>query len=231
MSTGETVLAMPRWMKGILYVGLPAIGLVVGYFIPRLADWASGLDWIPFQGPVELVAGFDGWWVALITTVIGLVGGLILAGMAMDESLEATVTDDEVRFKLNGKTRTFARPDVRGVFLDDKQLVLLGPATEELAREKHESTPAQIAAAFESHGYPWLPDGDPHAGDFRRWVEDTPDLPGAVNALLKARARALEKDEETDIAELRTEVMKLGYVIRDDDARQYWRPTRPTRPT
>jgi hypothetical protein len=55
-------------------------------------------------------------------------------------------------------------------------------------------------------------------------VPDTPDLPGAVHALLKAREAALKKRAGRDVAELRDEVQKLGFVVRETATRQYWRP-------
>ncbi|WP_455578038.1 CysS/YqeB C-terminal domain-containing protein [Actinomadura luteofluorescens] len=54
-----------------------------------------------------------------------------------------------------------------------------------------------------------------------------PGLPVGGNALLKARAEALKKQDETNIAELRTELAKLGVFVRDTDKRQWWRHVQP----
>ena len=61
-------------------------------------------------------------------------------------------------------------------------------------------------------------------------MPDTPDLPAAVNALLRARERALEDGDHADAADLRREITKLGHVVRTEHHRQYWRPqvTDPT---
>ncbi|WP_425388254.1 CysS/YqeB C-terminal domain-containing protein [Amycolatopsis taiwanensis] len=46
----------------------------------------------------------------------------------------------------------------------------------------------------------------------------------AANALLNARARALRKSESGDDAkDLRTELARLGVVVKDQDKKQYWR--------
>jgi hypothetical protein len=42
--------------------------------------------------------------------------------------------------------------------------------------------------------------------------------------VLKARELALRKRAGRDVAELRDEAQKLGFVVRDDGVRQYWRP-------
>ena len=114
------------------------------------------------------------------------------------------------------------------MFLDGKQLVLLGHETDELAREGGDLPDAErLEAAFRAHGYPWVPGGDPHKDEYRRWVEDLPDLPAGADAVLKARARALDRGDKEDAAQLRQELGKLGIVVRDEGKRQFWRRTRP----
>jgi hypothetical protein len=83
----------------------------------------------------------------------------------------------------------------------------------------------QIPAAFRTHGYPWSDEGDPHRDEFRRWVKDDPELSPAVNAVLRARSKAFNLGDKgkADVRELRDEVAKLGYVVRDEEKRQYWR--------
>ncbi len=67
---------------------------------------------------------------------------------------------------------------------------------------------------------------DPYRQEYRRWVEDHPDLPAGLNGLLKARARALEQDDREDLAELDGELAGLGVVLREVKRRQYWRRVR-----
>ena len=47
------------------------------------------------------------------------------------------------------------RSAVAEVFLDGKDLVLLGPDSNELAREKTDQSATRLADAFTRHGYPW----------------------------------------------------------------------------
>jgi hypothetical protein len=95
-------------------------------------------------------------------------------------------------------------------------------------RRKHDqlkSDAKEIPAAFRAHGYPWSDAGDPYADRFRRWVDDEPELPPAVNALLRARSKAFDEGDKgkADLRELRAEVAKLGYMVKDKDKKQYWR--------
>jgi hypothetical protein len=218
--------------KVVLFGGFPLVGLVLGFFLPRIADWATTLDWVPFQGPLKLIAGWDEWWVSVICIVIGLLAGVLLAAIALEDTLKVTVTGQSVAFLKNQKTVTVPREKVAVAFLDGKEIVLQDSTSRELAREKHDqlkSEAKQIPAAFRAHGYPWSEGGDPQADRFRRWVEDEPELPPAVNAVLKARSKAFDQGDKgkADLRELRDEVTKLGYTVKDKDKKQYWRPTTP----
>jgi hypothetical protein len=218
--------------KVVLFGGFPLAGLVLGFFLPRIADWAVSKEWVPFQGPLKLVAGWDGWWVSAICIVIGLLAGVLLAAMALEDTLKVTITGQSVEFLKNQQTVTVPREKVAVAFLDGKEIVLQDATSRELAREKHDqlkSEAKQIPAAFRAHGYPWSDGGDPHADRFRRWVEDEPELPPTVNAVLKARSKAFDQGDKgkADLRELRDEVAKLGYTVKDRDKVQYWRPTTP----
>src|SRR5690606_19175879 len=84
--------------------------------------------------------------------------------------------------------------------------------------------PEDLAEAFQNHGYPWSADGDPFKDRYRRWVPDLPELPPSAHALLKVRERALKEKNKKDIAELREELAKIGYIVRDEGVNQYGRP-------
>ncbi|HEV7935146.1 MAG TPA: hypothetical protein VGP70_22900 [Actinomadura sp.] len=158
--------------------------------------------------------------------VLGSLAGLAFACAAEWERLTVTVSDEAVRLKRRGATQEITRTSVSAVFRDGKRLVLLGTATEELAGESSDLKAGRLGEAFLRHGYPWREGGDPYEEDFRRWVDDTPDLPASANALFKACARALEKNDTGDTRQLRTELARLGIVVRDEKKRQHWRATK-----
>jgi hypothetical protein len=54
-------------------------------------------------------------------------------------------------------------------------------------------------------------------------VPGLPELPATAHALLAARQKAVDSGDDSDKRELRSELGRLGYVIRDDRKRQYWR--------
>ncbi|WP_424161188.1 YqeB family protein [Bacillus amyloliquefaciens] len=219
----QTVLELSSVEKALVFLVPPLLGLVIGWFLPVIAKWAVSLDWLPFQGPLGIIASFHGWKAAAAIAVIGLFGGIWLTRAAFKESLVAVVTDREVSLTINNEESVFSKDSISGVFTDQKQLVLLGAEGQELFREKLEPAVEKAADAFRGHGYVWLGTEDPFKDEYKRWVPDMPDLEPGANALLKAREKALKQDEKADAKELKAEISKLGITVRDQGSRQYWR--------
>jgi hypothetical protein len=226
----ETVVSEPAWAVGLMWVGLPLAGAGAGWLLQALAGWLAELPWVPFDGLFELVASVaDNEPLATIVSLaVGAVVGLVLAVMGAMEMLVVRITDGDVTLRRGDSTRQINRSVVQTVFIDGKQLVLLGREAEELAREGFDLGADAMRDGFLAHGYPWAAAGDPYRDEFRRWVPDDPALPGSADALLKARAKALEKGDKSDAVELRGELGKLGVVVREEAKRQYWRRTHPT---
>lgn len=223
---GETVVVNPAWANGLLWLGFPAAGVVVLLLVKSVAGWVAGLGWAPFQGPFRLVAEIPEPWATLGAIGVGAVGGLVVAMIGASESARVTLSAERVTYAREDVARSADTARIAGAFLDGNDLVVQAAAGEELIREKKTDLKAEaLRAAFEAHGARWL-DADPYLADYRRWVEDAPDLPAGANVLLKARQRALDKNNAHDISELRSEVGKLGVVVRDEGKRQYWRQTR-----
>jgi hypothetical protein len=196
--------------------------------LKSLAEWATSLPWVPFKGPLELLASVPDPQATIGSLALGVAGGLVVAVLAEQDYVRVIVEDDQLTVTRGGSSRRVPRASVEAVFLDGKQLVLLGHETDEVVREGGDLPDAErLQAAFRAHGYPWVPGGDPHKDEYRRWVEDLPGLPAGADAVLKARARALDRGDKEDAAQLRLELGKLGIVVRDEGKRQFWQRTRP----
>ncbi|MBC8075177.1 MAG: hypothetical protein H7Y32_03800 [Chloroflexales bacterium] len=224
----ETVVAVSLWERILVWVAFPVLGAGAAWLLYAVADWVVSLPWAPFQGPFKLVASFPDPQGTIGALVVGAGAGLVLAFLAAQERLTVTVSDDQITIERGGSSRVLKRASISAVFLDRKQLVLLSPTSAEVVREASDLNANHLTSALRTHGYPWLADGDPYNDTYRRWVEDTPEIAGHANALLKARARALDKSDDDETAQLRTELANLGIVVRDEKKRQYWRHTEPT---
>jgi hypothetical protein len=218
-SMGDDKITESPGVLVVRWAGLPAAGALVVWLLKLLATWLVTLPWVPFRGPLKLVDAIPEPWATLGALGVGLVGGLVLSLMAHAERLAVTVSPQQVRLACDNYEATFEPAEVGAVFVDRRQLVLLGHDTGELTRQPSELDTATLKAAFTRHGYAWQ-DDDPHVGEYRRWVPDMEGLPPSADALLAERAKKLDG---SDAHELRAELAKLGVVVRDEKRKQYWR--------
>ncbi|MFM9372485.1 hypothetical protein [Streptomyces sp. Da 82-17] len=214
-------LRQPGWLP----LAFAALGTGAGFAAKHLAHWLVSLPRAPFKGPAELLTSLPEPWLTLGLLVAGAVLGLLAGLLVLHEELAVRVDAAGVTLTRGGEPSTFPRAKLAAAFRDGKDLVLLGPDGAELARERCDFRERRLASAFTRHGHRWT-DRDPHAADFRLWVPDAPGLPPGADALLKARAKALARDDSTSAAdrrELRAELARLGVYVRDEKRRQHWR--------
>ncbi|MFF3865569.1 hypothetical protein [Micromonospora sp. NPDC001898] len=213
----------------VMWGGFPLVGAGIGWLFTVVAGPVAGLPWVPAQGWFELLAGLPQPWAPAGALALGALAGLVVAGIGTWERLRVEVDADRVRLRRDGRDREISRRTVRVVFVDRRDLVLLGDGEEELARERGDVSAGRLAAAFRGHGWPWA-DADPHRDAYRRWVDGLPGLPAGADALLRARQRAVDQGRRGDADDLRRELARLGVVVRDEEKRQYWRLTRRAAP-
>lgn len=205
---------------------LPVLGGAAGAMLPWLAQWWSGLRWVPLRGPASLVASAPRPAAVGVAVLLGVVTGAVAAYQWYQQRLVVTVSPTRLELAHPGRTLTeVSRGHLTAVFREAGELVLLGPDTGELGRYPGDLPWIALARALREHGYPWCPDGDPHRDSYRRWVPGVGGLPPAAEPLLRARERALSRRDRADADELRTELGRLGVVMRDEHGRQYWRLT------
>ncbi|MFC7279156.1 hypothetical protein ACFQS1_34780 [Paractinoplanes rhizophilus] len=212
-----TNVPTPWWARVLVWLCLPALGAALLYLVIRVAGW------LPLPGPFSLARELPEPAATIAATALGALLGLILAGLVDRESLTVRITLAEVVLSRPGATVAVPRADVTVAFPDRDQLVLLGRTGRELAREPCHLSAHRLRAAFAANGIAWA-DQDPYLSSYRRWVPGLPELPAAAHALFAARQKALDAGDDADKRELRSELGRLGYVVRDDRKRQHWRP-------
>ena len=199
-----------------MWLCLPAIGAGLLLLIVKV------ITWMPLPGPFRAVRELPGLLGMIVAAALGALLGLVLAALVDRESLTVQITSAEVVLSRPGTIHAVPRREVAVAFSDKDQLVLLGRTGRELGREPSHLSARRLRTAFAGNGIEWA-DEDPYREAYRRWVPDLPELPPAAHALFVARQKALAARDDTDIRELRTELARLGFVVRDAGRRQYWR--------
>ena len=70
--------------------------MVLGFFLPRIAEWADTLPGVPFWGSAPAIASWEGRWAAIGLVAAGLVLGLVAAAAVLATTLKVTLTDTEI---------------------------------------------------------------------------------------------------------------------------------------
>jgi len=222
MRETETVLGLSKAEKTLIILVPMILGGLIGWFIPVIADWLLKLPVVPWEGLIEFIASLNNFWVSIVATIIGIIVGILLTIIIFEESLEVTITYENLHLKLGDKIDTIDKKDISAIYLEDKQLIILGKNSNQLYREVLETKIDTVRETFRTYEYPWK-EKDPFEKEYQRWVLGHPDFPEKVNALLYAREHALKEDKKTDAKYLREDLAKLGVVIRDERNSQYVR--------
>ncbi|MCY8381179.1 hypothetical protein [Bacillus haynesii] len=218
----ETIIGLSKIEKALYWIIPPVLGAVLGWFLPVIADWVLTIPIVPFKGPLEFITSLNSFWVSIIAAVIGIVAGLFFSQYIFTEILQVFISDQNVKLLFKEKEEVIEKKDISAIYLEKKDLVVLGHKGTELYREQLESKRALAESAFKHHDYKWA-DEDPFKNEYQRWVADHPDFPSHINTLLLARERALLDNKHEEAKILRKDLAKLGVVIQDEDKRQYVR--------
>ncbi|GAA0555272.1 hypothetical protein GCM10010172_42440 [Paractinoplanes ferrugineus] len=211
-----TTVPTPSWARVLTWLGLPLAGGAMILMFLRVASWLP-LP-LPFGILRRLPEPAAGW----IAISIGMALGLALASLVHREALTVQINPAEVVLSRPGVVNRVPLGQVAVAFHEHDQLILLGRTGRELAREPSYLSVRRIREAFLERGVAWT-ESDPYSSAYRRWVPGLPEIAATANALFEARQAALRSGDEGDGRELRAELARLGYVIRDEGKRQYWR--------
>lgn len=220
-----TTLSEPVSVFVLMWVGFPILGAAVGWGLAQLSGLVSGLAWFPFKGVFALVASIPQPQLTIGALVVGALLGMGVALLGHAETLSVTFSGDAITARRGDQTVAVETARVESAFRDGKYLVLLDARGAELLREKSDIDADRMRETFVAQGFNWL-DADPHHGQWRVWVDGTPDLPDGGNALLRTREKELKKSTP-DLVDVRAELLRLGIMVRDDKRKQYWRQVKP----
>ena len=222
MKGNATVLGLNKLEKFLIVLVPMVIGGSIGWFIPDIADWILTLPVVPMEKLIVFIASFNSLWVSIVATMIGIVVGVLLAFIIFDESLEVTISCNRLHLKLGDKENMIEKKDISTIFLEQKQLIILGQNSFELYREVLDVKAEIVREAFHQHQYPWAVE-DPYDSQYQRWVLGHPDFSEKVNAFLHAREHSLKEKNKEVAKYLREDLAELGVVIRDERNGQYVR--------
>lgn len=155
--TGQqpTRLGFSSRERGYVIGGFGLGGLVLGLVIRPVAGWASELRWVPFKGPLELIASADQPWAAWVVPLLGLAAGVVFGLYVIHESPILHIDDEQIQVEQKGQQRTIRRVQVATVYRDGSNIVLETEQGRTLFTGDVEGGKDTVRRAFVNHGYPW----------------------------------------------------------------------------
>ena len=135
-----------------------AVGLALGLLLPLLAQWASQVPWMPFQGPLQLLGSFNNSWLTWVRPLAGLILGLLLALYTIHTSAVLSFSGDLIRVRKGSRETVIRRDQVDGVRRQGSTITILNATGRELFKDDVEGDRDEHRDAFIRHGYPWESD-------------------------------------------------------------------------
>ncbi|MCX7746037.1 MAG: hypothetical protein N2645_03960 [Clostridia bacterium] len=222
MEENVTVLGINKSEKSIITTVCIILGAVIGLFIPMIVDWALKLPVVPMEKLLIFIASLNHFWVSGVAAIIGVIAGVFVSLVIFSESLTVTLSDNQLKLVLRDSERIIHKKDISAVYMDNKNLVVLGQNSQELYSEQFDLKLDSVRDTFGKHQYPWF-DADPFINEYQRWEYGHPDFPSDINALLRAREIAIKEKNKKTAKYLREDLAELGAVVRDARNGQYVR--------
>lgn len=141
-----------RWVVSLFGGG----GVALGAVLPVLVGWAVELPWVPFQGPLRLIATFDQSWLTWGRPVLGLLLGLGAAAWVIADAHVLEVGPDEIQVRRRGEVqRVIQHATVASVHPKGSKVVIETETGRTLFEGEIEGDKAAVRRAFVETGYPW----------------------------------------------------------------------------
>ncbi|MCR3720016.1 MULTISPECIES: YqeB family protein [Prauserella salsuginis group] len=201
-----------------LVIAVPvAVGVLLGFAGgPLFRGLANVLEDTPIGAPgwLHLLGDLPQGWSVTVMTGLGVAVGVVLMLFTFREALSLRVLDDHVESQVEGREAWTERATTTAVFRDRATLVFLrGDAAPVRLPGAQDLRERDLRSAFERHSWPWR-DGDPHAGEYERWVDGSPGFATQEHTLLRRRLE-VGKDDTARI-EADDALFAAGLVARTD---------------
>jgi hypothetical protein len=143
-----------RWL--FVLFGLGA-ALLLGV-TPWVAQWLAEFPFVPFGAVLGWVGGLDDPWMHVARPVVGLLLGLVLAVVVVEDEYRLEIGPESVVVIHGSDRRTIARREIVGIHRDRGKVHIDGREGRVLFAKKVEAGKDDVRRAFLAQGYPYESD-------------------------------------------------------------------------
>ena len=102
------------------------------------------------------------------------------------------ITSESIHVNKDDQKKQITRSNVKAVFVDKRQVVIIDQEDREWLRETSDSTPSKIKDTFLMHGFPWV-EQDPYKHEYSLWKLEDARFNKSINTILYERRNALRE--------------------------------------
>ncbi|MFC4600247.1 hypothetical protein [Cohnella hongkongensis] len=206
-----------------LLVGIgPILMGAIGWFIPRLLELLKKLPFLAEARVIELLDSFNPVWVSIICMCIGLIAGILFSLTIYSEALKMRISSEDIHVSKDDQVKQIARANVKAVYADQRQVVVIDQADREWLCELSDIPPSKLKDTFLFHDFPWV-DHDPYEPEYKLWKLEDERFNSSANAILYERRNALRDGDKKKAKHLRKDLNELGIFVKDQGEEQYVR--------
>ncbi|HGA0512966.1 TPA: hypothetical protein ACIQMB_005141 [Bacillus pacificus] len=210
------------FLEKLLAIVSPILLGIIGYFSPKFIEIIKGIPLFSDSKIIELLHSINPFWLPIILMLIGAIAGILFSLIIYSDALKMNITSESIHVNKDDQKKQITSSNVKAVFVDTGQVVIIDQEDREWLREKSDINPHKIKDIFLLHGFPWV-EQDPYKQDYSLWKLEDERFNKNVNTILYERRNAIRDGNAKKKKHLRKDLNELGVFVKDDGEDQYVR--------
>ncbi|USG65710.1 hypothetical protein NDK47_27040 [Brevibacillus ruminantium] len=161
-------------------------------------------------------------WLSVILMFVGVIVGILFSFIIYSDALKMRITSESIHINKDDQEKQITRSQVKAVFVDNRQVVVIDQAGREWLRETSDIPPSKIKDAFLMHRFPWV-EQDPYQQEYGLWKLEDERFSSRVNTILYERRNAIRDGNTKKAKHLRKDLNELEVFVKDQGEDQYVR--------
>lgn len=180
------------FLEKLLAIVSPILLGIIGYFSPKLIEIIKKIPLFSDSKIIELLNFINPFWLPIILMLIGVIAGILFSLIIYSEALKMNITSESIHVNKDDQKKQITRLNVKAVFVDKRQVVIIDQEDREWLRETSDITPSKIKDTFLMHGFPWV-EQDPYKHEYSLWKLEDERFNKSINTILYERRNALRE--------------------------------------
>lgn len=180
------------FLEKLLAIVSPILLGIIGYFSPKLIEIIKRIPLFSDSKIIELLNFINPFWLPIILMLIGVIAGILFSLIVYSDALKMNITSESIHVNKDDQKKQITRSNVKAVFVDKRQVVIIDQEDREWLRETSDINPSKIKDTFLMQGFPWV-EQDPYKHEYSLWKLEDERFNKSINTILYERRNALRE--------------------------------------